>query len=158
MDTLRRAFDADGYVALRQFIRERELAELTANVDRFVRDVAPTMPPEHVFYENKNEPATLKQLQRLGDYDKWFGELFRDGPFRAVAERLLRGPVVPKNMQYFNKPPKAGKPSPAHQDGYYFMLKPNHALSFWIALEDVDEETGCVRLLHHWLNRRFYFF
>jgi phytanoyl-CoA hydroxylase len=48
-------------------------------------------------------------------------------------------------MQYFNKPPRIGQPTPAHQDGYYFMLEPNEAVTMWLALEPVDEENGCVR-------------
>jgi phytanoyl-CoA hydroxylase len=52
---------------------------------------------------------------------------------------------VGKNLQYFNKPPGVGQPTPAHQDGYYFKLDPPEALTMWLALDDVDEENGCVR-------------
>ena len=48
-------------------------------------------------------------------------------------------------MQYFNKPPGYGKASPAHQDGAYFMLEPNEAVTMWLALDEVDEENGCLR-------------
>ena len=48
-------------------------------------------------------------------------------------------------MQYFNKPPRIGKPTPPHQDGYYFMLEPCEAATMWLALDEVDEENGCVR-------------
>lgn len=43
------------------------------------------------------------------------------------------------------KPPRIGKGTPPHQDGYYFMLEPNEAVTMWMALEDVNEENGCVR-------------
>lgn len=52
---------------------------------------------------------------------------------------------MPRNMQYFNKPPGIGQPTPPHQDGYYFMLEPCEAVTMWFALDDVDEENGCVR-------------
>ena len=64
---------------------------------------------------------------------------------KQLAELLLQGPVAGKNMQYFNKPPQIGKATPPHQDGYYFMLDPCEALTMWLALEEVDEENGCVR-------------
>ena len=38
-----------------------------------------------------------------------------------------------------------GWDTPPHQDGYYFRLEPNEAVTMWLALEDVDEENGCVR-------------
>ena len=50
-------------------------------------------------------------------------------------------------MQYFDKPPGNNSPTPAHQDGYYFMLEPNQAVTMWLALDDVDQENGCVRYL-----------
>ncbi len=142
---LMRDFDADGFVALPQFVSGEELSELLAHVDRFIQVIVPRLPPEQVFYEDKNEPATLKQIQRMGDHDPWFHELFTSSRFREFAELLLDGPVVPKNMQYFNKPPGIGQPTPPHQDGYYFLLDPCEAVTMWFALDDVDEENGCVR-------------
>ena len=35
-------------------------------------------------------------------------------PFREVAETLLDGPGVPRNLQDFNKPPGIDKPTPPH--------------------------------------------
>lgn len=139
------AFKTDGFVALPQFVIGEELTELLAHVDRFISDIVPQLPPEQVFYEDKDNPATLKQIQQMGDHDPWFHQLFTSGRFREVAEFLLDGPVVPKNMQYFNKPPRVGQPTPPHQDGYYFMLDPCEAVTMWFALEDVDEANGCVR-------------
>lgn len=142
---LLRSFEVDGFVKLGQFIQGEELTELIVNVDRFIFEVVPRMPAEHVFYEDKHNPATLKQLQQMGEHDAWFHELFTASRFRELAERLLNGPVVPKNMQYFNKPPNVGRPTPPHQDGYYFMLEPCEAVTMWLALENADEESGCVR-------------
>ena len=139
-----RDYTEDGFVTTRQFIDAEPLARIVANVDRFIDDVVPTMPPEHVFYEELGNPSTLKQLQQMGRYDPWFHQQFTSGPFRELAEHLLDGPVVPKNLQYFNKPPGVSQPTPPHQDGYYFKLAPCQALTMWLALEDVDEETGCV--------------
>jgi phytanoyl-CoA hydroxylase len=139
------SFEAAGFVAFPQFVIGDELAELIANVDRFITDIVPQMQPECVFYEDKHDAATLKQIQQMGDHDQWFHELFTGSRFHEVAELLLDGPVVPKNMQYFNKPPGVGQPTPPHQDGYYFMLNPCEAVTMWFALEDVDNENGCVR-------------
>lgn len=144
-NALLQRFATDGFVALRQFIAGDELRDLIGHVDCFIEKVVPRMPVEQIFFEDRNDPATLKQIQHMGDHDSWFGDLFTAGRFRRIAELFLQGPVVPRNMQYFNKPPGTGKPTPPHQDAYYFMLDPPRALTMWLALEDVDEETGCVR-------------
>ncbi len=138
-------FEADGFVALQHFVDGTQLRDLLANVDRFVCEVVPRLPPEHAFYEDRNDPSTLKQIQNMGDYDLQFHEMLTASRFREIAEALLHGPVVPKNLQYFNKPPSAGRPTPPHQDGYYFMLTPCEAVTMWLALDDVDADNGCVR-------------
>ena len=138
-------FHRDGYVALRGFLSREEFDELLENMKRFKSTGVQEMPREHVFYEDVDRPETLKQLQRLHEYDDYFSGLFLDSKFERLAEQLLEGSVVGKNMQYFNKPPGIGQPTPAHQDGFYFMLDPGEAVTMWLALEDVDEENGCIR-------------
>jgi phytanoyl-CoA hydroxylase len=138
-------FKADGFVAFPAFVAGDDLSELIDNVDRFVSQVVPQLASEFVFYDNKNVRASLKQIQQMGDHDPYFDQLFKKDRFRGVAEALIGGPVIPKNMQYFDKPPQTSKPTPPHQDGYYFMLNPCSAVTMWLALDHVDEENGCVR-------------
>jgi phytanoyl-CoA hydroxylase len=142
--TLKDQFDADGYVILRGFLRGAEFDKLCAELNRVIREVVPTMPPEHVFYEDKQRAETLKQLQMLHTYYGFFKQLFLGGRVERLAEMLLADKVVGKNLQFFSKPPQLSQPTPPHQDGYYFKLTPCEALTMWLALDDVDEENGCV--------------
>jgi phytanoyl-CoA hydroxylase len=87
----------------------------------------------------------LKQLIDMQKYNAYFDVMLNDSKFKKLAEFLLDDAVVPKTLEYFNKPPRIGKPTPPHQDNYYFMLKPAEAVTMWLALEDVDAENGCVR-------------
>lgn len=144
---LRQRFRADGYVVLQGFLNEREVGEVRENVARFIKNVAPTMRREEVFYEDKNDPTSLKQLQQIFKHDDFFHNLMFGSRFEQLAATLLEHEVRAVNMQYFNKPPRVGKPTPAHQDGYYFMLEPNEAVTMWLALDDVDGENGCVRYI-----------
>ena len=139
-----RAFNDDGFVAIPSFFNAVELAEIEINLDRFVREVIPTLSPAEVFYEDKHRLDSLKQIQRMHEHDSFFGHLYRGKPKR-LAEELLDEAVVAKNLQYFNKPPVLGQATPPHQDGFYFMLQPCLALTMWIALDVVDEINGCVR-------------
>ncbi len=140
-----RRYRADGFLAIPQFVVGDELTNLVAHVERFINAIVPAMPSEQVFYEDKSDLGTLKQIQHMGDHDEWFNELFTASRIRNIAEAVVGSPVVPKNMQYFNKPPLCGRPTPPHQDGHYFMLDPCEAVTIWLALDDVDEDNGCVR-------------
>jgi phytanoyl-CoA hydroxylase len=138
-------FDTQGYVALRSFLDPAATGRLVAQVERYLRHVAPGVPPADVFYEQRDAPGTLKQMTRMHQHDAYFASLLGEGPFAGLARELLGTAEVPKNLQYFNKPPGASAPTPPHQDGFYFMLEPNHALTIWLALDPVDETNGCVR-------------
>jgi phytanoyl-CoA hydroxylase len=142
---VKREYDRDGYVALRGFLSAQQVAELKSEIERYKREVAPKLPATEQFYEAKGQPETLKYLRSLADHDDWFRTLFASEPFVRLAELLLDGPVVGSNLSLFNKPPRVGEATPAHQDGYYFMLEPMEALTMWLALDVVDTENGCVR-------------
>ncbi|MFP6899932.1 MAG: phytanoyl-CoA dioxygenase family protein [Opitutales bacterium] len=149
--TRKATFEEDGFVSVPGFCETDELKAIETALARFISEVLPNLPPEEVFYEDTGDFSTLKQIQRMHESDEFFGSFIENKP-RAFAEELLGEPVIAKNLQYFNKPPGTGQATPAHQDGHYFMLRPCHALTMWMALDPVDEENGCVRYLrgsHH---------
>jgi phytanoyl-CoA hydroxylase len=140
------AFKEDGFIAVPRFCNPAELSSIESALAHFIDDRISQLPAEDVFYEDKSKPESLKQIQRMHEHDDFFGSFMESSPKR-FAEELLGEPVVGKNLQYFNKPPGIGQATPAHQDGYYFMLNPCHAVTMWMALDNVDEKNGCVRYL-----------
>lgn len=140
-----REFREKGYVHLPAMLSSDEVTEVEAQLARYIDEVVPGLPEQDAFYEVKGQPETLKQMHRMLDNDSWFRDFFLQDRFLGLAEQLLGTPVVHKNMEYFAKPPRIGNPTPAHQDGYYFMIEPNEALTMWVALDEIDEENGCIR-------------
>ncbi|MGB1258700.1 MAG: phytanoyl-CoA dioxygenase family protein [Akkermansiaceae bacterium] len=142
---LHHEFNLNGYVSIPGFFNADELADIKANKKRFVQDVIPTMPESEVYYEDANDKSTLKQLQNMWQHDAFFGNMMAEkSKLTTLSEICLNEGTVPKNMQYFNKHAGGGQPTPPHQDGYFFHLVPNNAITIWYALEDVEPEQGCV--------------
>jgi phytanoyl-CoA hydroxylase len=142
--SLRPAYDRDGFAAVRQFLPASDFAELTRELERYIRDVVPTLPDAHAFYDDKGRPETLKQLQHMG-LDPYF-KAYRDhAAWRALAEALIGEAANPLEPEWFNKPPGTQHITPPHQDNYYFCLRPPHVVTLWMALDTVDEENGCLR-------------
>ena len=140
-----RDFDRDGYVSIPGFFTEDETEEIRCHLDRFIRDVVPGLPATEAYYDDKNDPGTLKQIQQLGRHDTFFEGLVSPGRRLATLSEICLGvPARPVNMQYFNKSASVSTPTPPHQDGFYFCLTPCHAITLWIALEDIAPEQGCV--------------
>jgi phytanoyl-CoA hydroxylase len=144
-ERLSHEFNLDGYVSIPGFFDCDEVATLNENKERFIRDVVPDMPESEVYYDDKKDVGTLKQLQMMWKYDEFFGGLMaEESKLTALAQVCLGERPKPINMQYFNKSPQANLPTPPHQDGVFFHLVPSNAITMWIALEDVEPEQGCV--------------
>lgn len=117
---------------------------LEERFERYVREVVPGLPLPDAMIEEPGDPATLKQLVRMDRHDPWFARLLHDERLLSLAEALLGGPVVPQGVEAFLKPAGRGTPTPPHQDGYYFCLTPNEALTFWLSLDEIDLENGAL--------------
>ncbi len=64
------------------------------------------------------------------------------GMLRAI---LGKEPILLED-QILMKPPEFGSAKPYHQDNAYFLCEPaDDVLTAWIALDDVDEDNGCLR-------------
>ncbi|MCE7063188.1 phytanoyl-CoA dioxygenase family protein [Dyadobacter sp. CY343] len=145
IELIKKRFEEDGYVFLPGFMSQEEITDVNQKLEVFIADVVPGLPANDVFYEDKNAPETLKQIMHVSEYEPSFAPMLHNSKFSEIAGQLLEDQIVPRILEYFNKPPKIGKPTPPHQDGYYFMLKPAKAVTMWMALENVDEANGCVR-------------
>ena len=110
-DRLHREFNLNGFVSLPGFLDSEGVPALRSELDRYIRDVVPTITGNDVYYEDKDDPSTLKQLKEMNQYDAYFKQLFMDSRFRSLAAILLGEAVRPTNFQYFNKPAGAGPPS-----------------------------------------------
>ena len=61
----KKSFDVEGYAVLREFIGKEETDDVKRNVARYISEVVPTVPREHVFYEDKEDPDSLKQMPNM---------------------------------------------------------------------------------------------
>lgn len=140
----KRDFDRDGFVVVRQFLTSGELGELSAQLDRFIRDVVPGLSDAHAFYHDRDRPETLKQMQFM-QVDPYFRDYTQHPKWRSLAEALVGESAACESPEWFNKPPGVDHPTPPHQDNYYFNLKPSNVVTIWMALDPVDDENGCLR-------------
>ncbi len=141
---LKERFKEDGFLVVPQFLAGDEFEEVVDNLDRYIREIVPTLAPEHAFFQDRSKPETLKQMQHMGR-DPFF-EAYRKTPkWVDLAESLLGEPVEAGEPEWFNKPPNTVHVTPPHQDNYYFNLVPPSVLTIWVALDSIDEENGCLR-------------
>lgn len=143
-DQYKAAYDRDGFVIVRRLLPAEEFTELMRQLDRYIREVVPTLPDAHAFYDDKRRPETLKQMQHMGG-DPYFGDYRHHPTWTALARALVGEEVTAVEPEWFNKPAGTNHVTPPHQDNYYFCLRPALVVTIWMALDVVDEENGCLR-------------
>lgn len=143
MSNWQESFARDGYIHIPGFMDEAALQAIEQRIGDYLRDIAPSVPSTEIMFDDYDRPETLKRISKL-NRDPYFAEIASSDKFKGLASALLNDAVVTQSMQYFNKPP-GGNETPAHQDGYYFSLVPNEALTLWLALDDVDEANGAMQ-------------
>ena len=152
-ENIKQSFDRDGFVLMRKFVSTEEAANLNGQVDRYIADVVPGLPATEAYFEVKDDPDSLMRLSGMNRHDGFFESWHNEPRFIETAATLLDDEVVPTGVQLFDKPPRVGKITPPHQDGFYFMLEPNEAMTLWLSLVPSDIENGCLRFVpesrHH---------
>lgn len=138
-------FQRDGFAVVRGFLAPPEVDEVVQRVERYIREILPTAPENDAFYADKSKPETLFRIGQMHAHDPYFHGMLHSERSLSLAGRMLDDEPVSRDLQLFGKAPGIGNQSPPHQDGYYFMLKPNEGLTFWLALDPVDEDNGCMR-------------
>ena len=129
-------YDKNGYVICSGMISKKRIDEMNRIIDNL--DLKPS---ETVFDESGT--GKIKQIQYLDRYDRVFADLIEE--MRSLVEKLIgNSDLKVLNMQLFEKHPEISKPTRAHQDNGYFKLTPATPLTVWIALDDIDEENGCL--------------
>ncbi len=69
-----------------------------------------------------------------------------------VVEQLIGPDVLVGGTTIFLKPPESAGFISWHQDARYIGLEPHNWVTAWLAIDDVNEENGCMRMLpgsHH---------
>ena len=131
-------YESEGYYVYNQFFSREYIDKINAIIDSLELKVG-----ESVFDEDGT--GKVKQIQYLWNYHEEFVNILNK--VRLVAEELTgvkEDDLCILNMQCFEKHPEISKPTRSHQDNAYFKVTPTTALTFWLSLDDIDEENGCL--------------
>jgi ectoine hydroxylase-related dioxygenase (phytanoyl-CoA dioxygenase family) len=140
-------FQRDGYVVLGPILTAETLATLRDAYDRIFH--ATEKPAS---YRNLGEQTdgshskgAVLQIINMCDLDDAFQQMLHRPDLLDIAETLIGSPNISLyHDQALYKPALHGDIVPWHQDNGYWKLTPATAVSFWVALDDADEENGCM--------------
>jgi len=76
-----------------------------------------------------------------------FFEFATDPDLLSIVSQLLGPDVILWASAVFCKPASTGLEVPWHQDGQYWPIRPRATVTVWIALDSVNIDNGCMRVL-----------
>ena len=76
----------------------------------------------------------------------WLDYAVRPEILDAVAQ-LIGEDIIVWGSALFCKAGKGGRATPWHQDGHYWPIRPLETVSAWIAIDDVNTENSCLRVI-----------
>ena len=148
MDAMFASFRQHGYAVARGLLSESEVEEIKSTFDR-IADGGPV--PGH-FEPGTDEDAREDPLKR-------YPRVLHPHRFEPVARKYLIHPGVLECLRrlmgdemlaaqsmFYYKPPGA-RGQAMHQDNFYLMVEPGTCVAAWTAIDDADQENGCMYLV-----------
>ena len=136
------AYQRDGVVRIREFFSADTVAEIRAELARYIRDDLSSKPKDARTLEADGK--TIRNLWRLEQYNEYFKELGQRREMTELVTALVQGEPVLTGVETFSKPAQIGSAVPYHQDNAYFCQTPPDMLTVWVAMDSVTVENGAV--------------
>ena len=144
------AFWADGAIALRGVVDAGWRRVLAGAIEADIADPGPFFHG----YEPENGRGRFHGNLRTWEWHEGFRRFCFESPLPGIAQRLLRSRKI--NLFYdqlFVKEPDTANRTRWHNDQPYWPIDGRQVLSFWVALDPTDRESGAlefVRGSHLW--------
>jgi ectoine hydroxylase-related dioxygenase (phytanoyl-CoA dioxygenase family) len=149
-------FDARGFLRGDVVLSAAEVETLRAELARVIANADGAEPQPVVLRDiGRGKGAQVWQIVNIWQASGPFRDLLFQPRITAEIAQLARARQVRlwhDQIQY--KPAATGGVNMWHQDGPYWpILRPKDQVTAWIALDDVDEENGCMSMVpgsHAW--------
>lgn len=149
-------YKQNGYISNIKILTDEQVDHLNNELKSMVN---PASPGNDLFYEyhsNESQDADKVLFHALGAWriSPGFHDILWSPAFRMAAYQLLGGTFRQFHDQLFYKPAGHGGVVAWHQDySYWTWTKPMKHLTCWVALDDANEENGCLYYIpksHRW--------
>lgn len=151
-DSFKSSFEADGYAVARGLFSGAAAARYR---DHFMELRSRGSYPHDLVGADPAARDPLRRYPRMAHMHRWDAEslrwLLHPQIARCLRELLGAEPYAVQSMLYFKPPGARGQA--LHQDNFYLRAQPGTCIAAWMALDPVDEDNGCLRVVpgsHRW--------
>ena len=132
-------FENKGYVLIKDFYSKDLAKNIIKNLKTFLEKNKLNLKGVNLI-EKKSKINSAHNLQKW----KLLKKIQKNKKIRDIAETLLKGKIKNFGAEVFAKPAKIGLKSPVHQDNFYWNVKDNKGITFWIALNRSNRKNGSL--------------
>ena len=139
-----------------------DVARLLAGLYRRFRELMDAR-RAHDLGSERNDARPILEINQTVDLEPRLAETLTFRRCSALAERLLGQPVEHRFDHAIYKPPFNGAATSSHQDEAYALERRIRSAHFWVPLQDVTRDMGCMEFIpgshrgalgrHHRLDR-----
>jgi hypothetical protein len=139
-------FQKQGYVVTSGLFSSDEVQQL---IEHYMHMHDKDAPDSYANIVDMKHPDPLKQYPRIMQPHHWdersLNWLLDKRLEKAFEDLLGTAPYAVQTMFYFKPPGARGQA--LHQDQHYLRVQPGTCIAAWMALDDCDEENGCLQVV-----------
>ena len=90
---------------------------------------------------------TAKDIREWHETSLYLYEICMNPKIHDLVEGILGPNFYLWASSFFIKEPFSKSTVGWHQDAYYWPMKPHHSVTVWLAVDDVDEENGGMKII-----------
>ncbi|MEV1006755.1 phytanoyl-CoA dioxygenase family protein [Streptomyces sp. NPDC049881] len=131
-----RFYERNGYLTVPQLLPQEKFDQLRAHFEDKLVNLPGGMRPEDMDVPHFTDTRLFDWLLDPGVLD--------------LVEQIIGPDIALFSAHFFCKPAGDGKSVPWHDDAYYWretIIPAAKAVTVWLALDPVDEENGCMRVV-----------
>ena len=137
---LKKTFDENGYVTLRNFFNKKRIKSIRINLFKFLNKKKQKLKKRELHFAKDSD--LINSVHHL----KWplVKKIKKNTKITKIAKLLLNENIKSFGAEVFAKPAKVGMEVPIHQDNYYWNINNAKGITFWIALDKCTKQNGAL--------------
>jgi len=139
-------YQQQGWVIPRWRLPSEHVVRLSAALETLLRDNPGVRPEKLVSAHVEGEADAGANREGVRGH-RDFLALARDPEIVDLVSGVIGDDVILWGCHVFCKPAGEGYPTPWHQDGHYWPIRPLANCTVWVALEPSTVANGCLRVI-----------
>lgn len=135
-------FSKKGFVKISNLFSKKEINKIIKEIN-LIKEKFNKIKNPNLHLTKDNKINTIHDINKFINSNV-LNKLSKHAKLNKIVKYILEGQVVVRNFEFFLKPKKTGKPSPVHQDNFYWNIKNKKALNVWISCTNSNKKNGGV--------------